>query len=203
MRHRSTLAHELAHVVFDDWGQLEDPGTRSPQEIRADAFARHFLLPVEGLRSFLGTRAAVNESDLSAVVQHFLVSPMLAAIALHEAGYVDLPTKKAWMRVSTPELATRHGWRDHYDSLRVLSDRSRAPQKLLERATRGYSEGVVSAQTIATLRGVTAESAKQQLQEAGLSPAAADAEWIDVDELPEVSIDLSDLDDESPTGETE
>lgn len=50
MRQRSSLAHELAHAVFSDWTAEEskDLSARPAEEVRADAFARHFLLPREG-----------------------------------------------------------------------------------------------------------------------------------------------------------
>ncbi|NEA36260.1 ImmA/IrrE family metallo-endopeptidase [Streptomyces sp. SID13031] len=59
MRQRSTLAHELGHVLFGDFG-LSKAGEwdkRSPQEIRADAFARHLLVPLEGLGPVLADRS--------------------------------------------------------------------------------------------------------------------------------------------------
>lgn len=95
MRQRSTLAHELGHVLFEAWvdngaGNWSD---RTPVEIRADAFARHLLVPVDGLRAFLGPRKTMSYSTLSAVVQRFLVSLQIAAIALHQAEYIDAATK--------------------------------------------------------------------------------------------------------------
>lgn len=74
MRRRSTLAHELGHVLFEDWAD-NDVGNwsdRSPEEVRADAFARHLLLPLDGLREFLDNRKPIPQSTLSAVVQRFL-----------------------------------------------------------------------------------------------------------------------------------
>jgi Zn-dependent peptidase ImmA (M78 family) len=103
MRQRSTLAHELGHVLFEDWAN-NDAGNwsdRSPEEIRADAFARHLLLPLDGLREFLENRKPVTQSILSAVVQRFLVSPAIAAIALQQAGYIDAATKQEWMALSS------------------------------------------------------------------------------------------------------
>src|ERR1700678_2019234 len=103
MRQRSTLAHELGHVLFEDWADNDagDWSERDPAEIRADAFARHLLIPVEGLRDFIGQRPAVAESGLSAVVQRFLVSPQIAAIALRDARYIDETTKRDWMTLRT------------------------------------------------------------------------------------------------------
>jgi Zn-dependent peptidase ImmA (M78 family) len=173
MRQRSTLAHELGHVLFEDWtpNNAADWSERSPTEIRADAFARHLIIPLDGLREFLQSRATVTLADLSAVVQRFLVSPAIAAIALRQAGYLDDVTKSEWMSVSTPRLAGRFGWSDQYHALQADSDRRRAPQRLLARAIRGYAEGVLSAQTIATLRGIPVEVAEAELREAGIEPS--------------------------------
>lgn len=46
MRQRSTLAHELGHVLSGDWagGDAGSWSDRSPAEIRADSFARHLLI---------------------------------------------------------------------------------------------------------------------------------------------------------------
>ena len=87
MRQRSTLAHELGHLVFGDCDHGVEFAKRSPEEIRADAFARHLLVPVEGVTEFLGQRDGAGMTDLAAVVQRFLVSPAIAAIAMRDAGY--------------------------------------------------------------------------------------------------------------------
>jgi Zn-dependent peptidase ImmA (M78 family) len=170
MRQRSTLAHELAHVLFEDWAD-NDAGAwseRTPTEIRADAFARHLLVPIEGVHAFLGDQETGNESTLSAIVQRFLVSPQIAAIALHQAGRIDAAAKQRWMDLTAPKLATRFGWSDQYHALQAESDKTRAPQRLLARAIKGYQEGVLSAQAIANLRGITLEAAKRDLREAGI-----------------------------------
>ncbi|MGH3517630.1 MAG: ImmA/IrrE family metallo-endopeptidase [Haloechinothrix sp.] len=173
MRQRSTLAHELGHVLFEDWadGGAGNWSDRTPAEIRADVFARHLLVPVEGLREFLGNRELVTRSTLSEVVQRFLVSPQIAAIALNQAKYIDDDTKQEWMALTAPQLAARFGWSDQYRALQADSDQRRAPQRLLARAINGYAEGVLSAQAIATLRGITLEAAEADLREAGVVPA--------------------------------
>lgn len=196
MRQRSTLAHELGHVLFEDWVD-ESTGNwkaRRPEEIRADAFARHLIVPVEGLAQFLGDREPTAASTLSAIVQRFLVSPAMAAIALHQAGYVNSAVKEEWKGWSTPQLAVRFGWSDQYHVLQADSDQRRAPQRLLARAITGYVEGVVPAQAIATLRGIPLDEATTELHDAGIIPAEPTVAWSDADELPEVDVDLSDLD---------
>jgi Zn-dependent peptidase ImmA (M78 family) len=196
MRQRSTLAHELGHVLFEDWA---DSGTgnwsdRGYTEIRADAFARHLLVPVEGLREFLGNREFVTQPTLSAVVQRFLVSPQIATIALHQADYINDDIKQEWMALTAPQLAARFGWSDQYRALQADSDQRRAPQQLLARAIKGYAEAVLSAQAVATLRGITLEAAEADLREAGVVPAERAVAWADPTELSEVHVDLAALD---------
>jgi Zn-dependent peptidase ImmA (M78 family) len=192
MRQRSTLAHELCHVLLEDWADnsATNWSNRTPQEIRADAFARHLLVPIDGLREFLQPRPAVAPHDLSMIVQRFLVSPAIAAIALEQAGYISESTKLQWMSLSAPQVAARFGWTDQYQALQAASDRRRAPQRLLARAIRGYAEAVVTAQTIATLRGVPLDIAAAELREAGIVPVEHPIPWTDPAELPDVQVDL-------------
>lgn len=196
MRQRSTLAHELGHVLFADWDSTENLSKRSPQEIRADAFARNLLAPQEGLKAFLGERSNITEADLSAVVQWFLVSPAVAAISLHDGGFINSSTKQEWMGIFTPQIATRFGWADQYASLQEDSDRTRSPQRLLARAINGYSEGVVSAQTVATLRGLSVDEVTKELTDAGVTPRTHQPPWLTAAELPVVDVDLSGLDED-------
>lgn len=198
MRQRSTLAHELGHVIFADWDAASNLSERSPQEIRADAFARHLLIPIDGLKAFLGKRPNISEAQLSDVVQHFLVSPQIAAIALRQSGYIDADTFAAWMGLRTPQLASRYGWRDYYAALQEDSYRVRAPQQLLARAITGYVDGVVSAQTIATLRRLPVEQVIEELEFEGITPTLDEPADVDINRLRKVDVDLSDLEDEDP-----
>ncbi|MER5671978.1 ImmA/IrrE family metallo-endopeptidase [Pseudonocardia alni] len=196
MRQRFTLAHELAHVVFADWeapdGEL---GERGPRERRADSFARHLLVPSDGLRAVVGSRAVLDEATLSAVVQRFLVSPQVAAIAMEQAGLVDEATKGRWFDRTTPALAARFGWSDHYAALATDSARLRAPQRLLTRAIDGYVEGVVPLQVVATLRGLAPGVVEAEFRATGVVPAPPpDVAWAAGTSLPDVDLDALDRD---------
>lgn len=147
MRQRSSVAHELGHVLAGDLESetpLFTPGERSPAEICADAFARHLLLPLEAVRRRLPTGAGVALSDLSSLVQEFEVSPYLAAIQLRTAGLIDAGTCTDWGKLSAAHLATTFGWLSQYNSLAVDSTAPRAPQSLMTRAVEGYQRGVLS-----------------------------------------------------------
>lgn len=196
MRQRSTLAHELAHLVFNDWADYGGGNwdRRSHGEMRADAFAGHLLIPRQGLREYLDGRLVDDPAVLSDVVQWFLVSPQMALIAMAEMNLVDAATKDAWWQYSTPRLAAQFGWADQYQALQMQSQKSRAPQKLLRRAIAGYRDSVVSAQAIATLRGIEAADAKRELREAGIIPVSHDDSLDDDIQVPTVPWDLPELD---------
>lgn len=205
MRQRSTLAHELGHVIFEDRAPVCDPipADRTAGERRADAFARHLLVPAEGLREVLGGVTDATLPVLSSVVQRYLVSPAIAAIALNDAGYISDEKKAEWIRLAksmeltTPALASRFGWTDQYRALQHDSMTARAPQRLAARAVAGYVQGVVSVQTLATLYGRDRSSVETELREAGIVPAHIDAPWAKASDLPDVDIDLTSLDDDA------
>jgi hypothetical protein len=128
------------------------------------------------------------------VVQRFLVSPTIAAIALCQAGYIDEADKRDWMMLSTPQLAARFGWTDQYQVLQASSDRRRAPQRLLARAITGYLEGVLPAQAIATLRGISLDALMEEFAVAGVIPAEQPIPWAGPAGLPDIRADLAALD---------
>lgn len=197
MRQRSTLAHELAHVVFGDWSAELRIESGHPVESRANAFARHLLVPQRGVEEMMGGgHIGPGRAMLSAVVQRFLVSPGIAAIALEQSSCIGRATKEEWKSVSTVRLAAEFGWLDRYQALAEVSNRRRAPQRLLARAISGWLQDAVPIQAVATLRGVDAATAEQELRSVGLCPAdvTTTPSWSNASELPEVTIDLGEFD---------
>lgn len=187
MRQRSTLAHELAHVVFEDWDNSpESQPSWNPAEERARAFARHLLLPIESISDTIAAGSSACLADLSRVVQLFGVSPAIAAIVLGDAGVIDVDTVDQWKQLTTPHIAARFGWLDHYEALQAQSDRPRAPQKLVSRLIAGYIDNVVSAQTIATVLGQPVTAVIADLEAQGITPTPLTIDWADADDLPAV-----------------
>jgi hypothetical protein len=185
MRQRSSLAHEIGHVVAGDL-QLRTaptPGSRSPAEIQADAFARHLLLPVRALQDRFGQGAPdVGECELAAVVQEFEVSPSLAAIQLKEAGLIRPSVCSELGKASTPTLAARYGWLSQYRALSAVSLQPRAPQTLMRRAVEGYHRGLVGLQELARWYGLATELLLEQLGPPR-DTAAADSTGVRPDNL--------------------
>ncbi|MFP5347775.1 MAG: ImmA/IrrE family metallo-endopeptidase [Actinomycetes bacterium] len=168
MRQRSSLAHEIGHVVGGDLEAeaVTTPGERSPAEIQADAFARHLLLPVAALRERFGPearRAQVGEAELADVVQEFEVSPSLAAIQFREARLIDRTTCTGWMPLRTASVAARYGWLSQYQALALASTQPRAPQTLMRRAVEGYHRGIVDLDELAAWYGESPDELRVQL----------------------------------------
>ena len=170
MRQRSSLAHELGHVLAA--GDLTSggptrPGPRPPAEIRADAFARHLLLPIAALQTKFGAGAtrnlSVDEAAFAAVVQEFEVSPHLAAVQLKQAGLISPTLSKELSAWTTVRLATRYGWLTQYATLALASAQRRSPQDLMRRAVKAYSAGVLGIAELAAWYGQQPADLREQL----------------------------------------
>jgi Zn-dependent peptidase ImmA (M78 family) len=185
-RQRSSLAHELGHIVFADYeaGLRHDPSERTPEETRADAFARHLMAPVQGVTAFLedldAVRKAVTDRHVSFVVRHFQVSPAIAVIQMHSEGWITAEQKAAW-RGSTQGLALRYGWIGDYRAMAAESSTPRPPQRLIENTTEGYIRNLVSVQGLAALSGVDPERQLRELEEAGITPEIIEVAKADLD----------------------
>ena len=105
------------------------------------------------------------------------------------------------MTLSAPQLAARFGWSDQYQTLQAYSDQRRAPQRLLARAITGYAEGVLPAQAIATLRGMSLEAVAKELEQAGVTPAEQPIAWADPDRPADSAGGLAALDEDLDAAE--
>lgn len=201
MRWRSTLAHELGHLVFGDHntGSPNTLHTDRAIEDRAQTFARHLLLPPEAMQRALTTTAGPSQEALSEIVQRFAASPPMVSRQLLDLALIDGETHQAWKSIYTPQLAARFGWAEHYQSLQAESRQRRSPQRLLTRAIAGYIAGVVAVETLASLRGIDVLDMERELRDAQIQPAAAGADSTGLDDVEPRSefLDLSWLDDEA------
>lgn len=172
-RQRFTAAHELSHLVFpDDTRHATWTGSNKPrQEVRADEFARHLLIPIEGVRAWFDANvtAVVSEAEFAAVVDAFRVSPEVAFIQLKMAGYTpvglsrgDLPTGR--------NLAYRHGRGTAFDVNQATARTVRPPVRLVERATRAYESGKLGLPPLANLIGRPPAEVQAVLADAGVLP---------------------------------
>lgn len=109
---RTTLAHELAHVLVDRRGALpvtevllSDP-TYDPIERRARAFAAELLLPRRLARNYADMHST---PDLAALAQEYEVSDIVAAQQIVNATHNIENFNPEWKTVATNYIITHKG----------------------------------------------------------------------------------------------
>lgn len=175
MRLRSTLAHELGHLqlgTVDRGAAAVNWAERRPEEIQADAFARHLLVPMPAVAKAVNGKQGTL-ATLADIVQTYLASPRMVAIQLRDAGAIDSSTCKEWGALATGTVAARFGWHSDYGALVEQSNQPRGPQNLMVRVMEGYRQGSVNSSTVAKLSGDTrATDTKAALAQDGIVPEA-------------------------------
>ncbi len=177
MRLRSTLAHELGHLRLGSVDRVlghNEWDKRTPEEIHADAFARHLLIPLSAV-SATADGVTPTTSLLSDLVQSYKASPSMVAIQMRTSGLIGQDTCDEWSRLSTAKLASQFGWHKEYEALAGETRSARAPQPLLARAIEGYRWGLVAAAAIARLDGKSnPDDVRDQLEADGVTPIELD-----------------------------
>jgi len=172
-RQRFTAAHELAHLVFpgDPRHRTSSVSARPREEIRADEFARHLLIPLEGISSWLESNnvAEVTEAELAALANIFMVSPEVAFIQLRELGRPPIGLSQGGLPTGR-RLAYRHGWGPAYDLAQSVAHSERPSVRMVDRATRAYQLGKLGLPPLARLLTQSLAAARSSLSEAGVVP---------------------------------
>jgi Zn-dependent peptidase ImmA (M78 family)/transcriptional regulator with XRE-family HTH domain len=172
-RQRFTAAHELAHLVFpgDPKHRTSTGESRPQEEVRADEFARHLLIPQEGLSSWLHTNGIneVTEAELAALANTFRVSPAVAFIQLRELGRAPIGLNQSNLPTGR-QLAYRHGMGRAYDLAQSIAGTERPPVRIVDRATQAYQLGKLGLPPLAKLLGQSLPEARKSLSDAGVVP---------------------------------
>src|SRR5262249_40874009 len=167
---------ELAHLLFP--GDPKHRGAagpvRPPQELRADEFARHLLIPCDGVSSWLRANGSngvneVAEAELAALAGTFRVSPRVALIQLRDLGRAPASVGEGSLPTGR-QLAYRHGWGAAYDLAQSVARMERPPVRIVDRATQAYRLGKLGLAPLARLLGQPLREAKASLAEAGVVP---------------------------------
>jgi Zn-dependent peptidase ImmA (M78 family)/DNA-binding XRE family transcriptional regulator len=181
-RQRFTLAHELAHLLFEDAsdGTLEDTdevmrNASSAIEARANTFAAELLAPTAAIRQVLERVRGDVTAALATTVFEYGVSRQAAAIALKRAGVSD--TAAIELSAATPryQLAQQYNYVDADEALRDLCDRTIVPTLLHRRAVQAWLDRRIGAGPIAALDGRDTDDVREDLlalqarNEAGVS----------------------------------
>lgn len=188
-RQRFSLAHELGHIVFEDYkaGIPSDCSARTPAEIRADTFARHLLAPLDGIQNLLAERGVdgrdLELGDLASVVRHFGVSPPVARIQLKLLGLLSRERETEWTGHTGRGLAAAFGHLNEYQAEAARTRVPVPPQNLVYRATRAYKQNALAIGALARLAGEDVDEMKSALTEAGLVPTEPPSLEVDDDEF--------------------
>ncbi|MFC5908561.1 helix-turn-helix domain-containing protein [Streptacidiphilus monticola] len=179
-RQRFTLAHELGHLLARDARQpLAEspvaPGRQAePDEVRANAFAAHLLLPEAELRE-----AATAGGEFAALVVRFRVSPSALAARLHALGLIDAEERSRLRRRTTAECHLAVGAMDRYLRQVALAEAERPPQRLARGLYAAYEAGETTLRPLAALLGTGPDELRhlleQPLEEAEPAHAPAQA----------------------------
>ncbi|MDO4607008.1 MAG: ImmA/IrrE family metallo-endopeptidase [Bowdeniella nasicola] len=156
-RLRSTIAHEVCHYLHDeDLGMHDEFLYTSASETRANAFARHLLLPLKAVREARKACSELNNEELlNWCVRRYRVSPEIAAYQLNNAKIIGDEECAELKKYRTRDLAIRYGWRQELDDHSSDESRQRGGTRLKELATRAYLEGRLPAQELAAITGLS------------------------------------------------
>jgi Zn-dependent peptidase ImmA (M78 family) len=140
-RNRSTIVHEIAHLMFD-WGDIVD----KEQEDHATAIGGAFLLPADDAVRELGVRRRAITRDMEMVAREYGVSMMLLSKRASLAGIINDSAYRSFCII-----ASHAGWRKDEPS-RIDPERSELFKQLVYRAV---CEDDMSVQRGAELLGLS------------------------------------------------
>jgi len=177
-RQRFTAAHELCHLLLGEGGLVlvdERIAARGePPEIRANAFASHFLMPEEGIRRYAGGRSV----DEEVVVElQFTFGVSLDALLWHLVNLQLITSQQRGVlsRRGAKALAYRCGYGSEWDSQELQRSLRRPPRPLVQRALAAYDQGKVGVEVVARLAGRDdSEALRAELEAIGIG---GDSHW--------------------------
>lgn len=175
-RQRFTLAHELAHHLFQDGDTLiPDSNDRmfsneDPQETRASAFAAELLVPAALLRKrFHSDTPAESMIELMLETR---ASKQTVVYRLHNTGLINAEQRDWLLSESQSKWIRRLGRRQEWAEFRSSEGQDRPPARIVERVVNAYEEGLVGIGPVAEvcLRLGDRERLRAELEEDGIAP---------------------------------
>lgn len=186
-RRRFTLAHELAHALFQTATEqyVLSLARKDPRERFADAFAGEFLMPAEGIRRVMEEHSIApridNPADVIHLQRYFGVSYVTALVRLRQARILSRARYEAFKSVRPVVLARSLGYQiddeeygtDH-ESWRIR----RFPQRFLRLLRLAIAKDVVSVPTAANLTGLSIDEVAELASEWEAAGELADSDEI-------------------------
>ncbi|WP_229052596.1 ImmA/IrrE family metallo-endopeptidase [Aeromicrobium sp. Leaf350] len=144
-RQRFTLAHELCHALSEDDQGLHvdenifDPQRKKqPSEVRANAFAASFLMPVDVLTGFAETKPVGVREHFAELAFKLLVSPSSLSWRLLNLGLIVDTERVSLGSMSLADCARTIGRAEDLQQLIAFSSSPRPPVALLADALAAY-----------------------------------------------------------------
>ena len=161
---RTTLAHELAHILFDpeaelssvrvdSYEQLErdtkDDRSQDDVEQRANAFAVEFLAPREAVRQVVPNVAQVSAEAIGDVMSKFGIGRTAARFHVGNAwwGQAELPPESSIHATPTDEQRAAEDFTQDFFPIAVTPQQRRGRLALL--AAEAVDAGLITADTAA------------------------------------------------------
>jgi Zn-dependent peptidase ImmA (M78 family)/DNA-binding XRE family transcriptional regulator len=173
-RQRFTLAHEVCHRLCGDAHEVVVEqlfsGSKSPEEMRANAFAAHFLMPEAAITQMLET-TPLSERTVAQIMLNFGASLQAAAWHLFNLRKIDESQREHLLAIGPATLFVRAGLRAEWEAAKKALGVRRPPARLQERAIRAYTAGSIGIGPLADLFAVPdAEVLRENLAAAGIVP---------------------------------
>jgi Zn-dependent peptidase ImmA (M78 family)/transcriptional regulator with XRE-family HTH domain len=179
-RQRFTIAHELCHAICGDPEDvrvecdLDEP--KSSEEIRANSFARHFLLPLPVVQSF--RPRDMDDHEILSLMYGFGISLQALLFQLRESQLVDTTRANTLLSEGPGRLSYINGFRSEWTAAhRTCLNIRRPPSRLEIRCLAAYRDGLIGIGPVADLLGVVdAEALRAQLAHEGIASPAFEAD---------------------------
>jgi Zn-dependent peptidase ImmA (M78 family)/transcriptional regulator with XRE-family HTH domain len=157
---RFTLAHELGHHLLHDPDEIieenaHDMFADTARELRANAFAGHFLMPERGVRSvleWLGEQPGqVSERSVVALMEHFGVSMAALVYQLNILGTLSYDAGQKLRGRGVTSLVNQHRDVAPSGAATAVGSVRRAPERLIRRALAAAREQRLGLSAISSL----------------------------------------------------
>ena len=154
-RQRFTLAHELCHLILidvDTWDVVGESSRGDPSEVRADAFAAHFLAPDDGLLAAIGGRV-VDVTVVGELIHWFGMSLPAMLNRLVDVDAISDADKNWYTELGLRRISASAHMQEYIEARDALQSTTVPSRTLLDRALRAYSSGKLGLGIVADVFG--------------------------------------------------
>lgn len=174
-RQRFTLAHELAHIAFNDSREVIEEqlwDQKTTAESRANTFAASFLAPRDEIIRYLNGRTAKAAFD--DLVLHFQLSPNAMSWRLLNEDLISKDEQERLADSTAGATAMKAGRAAEHSERTRGAQARRPPKRIVNAYLQAHSDGIATLRPAASLLGEPLE----QLETIFLGDASADDSYI-------------------------